>query len=255
MNKQHGVLVCAVALCAGGLAVTARAESFMEQEVSTRLVVNVVVPQAKAQKWLPEPWQVNPLATGPGKGAIVGLTFSDRLAKLDGSGKATTDAAERTVSLQVYGKNPKTGESGNYVFRIYTSNPTSVPGHYRNSVLAAVQYDHASKATGVSAATVSQAWTIRDPKGGEIELQVRYEAGPPTPSRPESKTYGGPDPTFFRIFRVDQGVDTVKGVDVVDRTKEAKLRVTVGDLQELFEDAKVLSIAAAPWYSRQVFLP
>jgi len=235
----------------------AHGETFVEQEVSTRLVVSVLVPEAKAQKWLPDPWRVSPSASGASKGANLGLVFSERMLKLDGAGKPAPDAAERTLALNVLARNTKTGETTGYVIRIYTSNPKNLPGAYSNSRQATIEHDQSSKGTGVSSGAVSQAWTVRDSKGGSVDFQVQYESGSLAPSKAESKSYGGSDPTLFRIFRVEQGVDAAKSTpNGVDRTKGAKLRVTVPDLLDLLDGSEqVISIVAAPWYVRHVFLP
>jgi hypothetical protein len=254
--RRLSSLLASLFVCSLILAPAALAETFVEREISTRLAVALQVADAKAQKWLPAPWQVSPSASGVTKGANVALTFSDRLAKVDAAGNALPDAAERTLALQVLARNAATGESGSYVFRIYTSNPRSVPGYYANSVHASVEHELSSKATGTSGGTVSQAWSIRDPNGGSVEFRVQYEIGAPVPSKPETKTYGGPDPQYFRIFRADQGVDVVKSVAAgVDRTRGASLRASVPDLQDLLDGAQIVSIAPAPWYSRLVFMP
>jgi hypothetical protein len=65
------------------------------------------------------------------------------------------------------------------------------------------------------------------------------------------------EPTFFRIYRVEQGVDIVKSAATgTDRTRNYGFRSTLGAFRKLLDgNEKVVSISSIPWYVRQVFLP
>jgi hypothetical protein len=235
----------------------AHAETLVQQNVDSRVVVTLRVAQAELQSWLPAPWQVNPVASGPAKDSNLTLVFIDRLLNLDGEGKPAAGGAERSLAVVAPAKNSKTDEIANYVIRIYTSNPQSTPGAYKNSTSATVQRDQVLKGTDIGAGVVSEAWTVQDASGGTVELRTQFQRGVPARSKPETKTRGGPDPEFYRIYRIDQGVDVVKSVPSgIDRTQNTQLRVTMAELRKLFDGSEqIVSMFSVPWYLRQVSLP
>ncbi len=89
-----------------------------------------------------------------------------------------------------------------------------------------------------------------------IELRLQYERAVPNQSKSEFTMHGGPDPNFFRIYRIDQGADVVKSIPAgVDRRQSYQLRVTMAELRKLFDGSEqMVSITVLPWYMRQVFL-
>ena len=254
---KKSLLRTSIFVCAFALTPTTYAETLVQQNVDNNVVVTLRVAQAEAQSWLPAPWQVNPVASGPNKDANLLLVFVERSLNLDGEGKPAAGVAERGLVLVVPAKSSKTNEVANYVVRIYTSNPQSVPGAYKNSVPATIQRDQTLKGDDVSSGVVNELWTVRDSIGGAVEFRTQYQRGVPARSKPETKTRGGPDPEFFRIYRVDQGVDVVKSVPAgIDRAQNTQLRVTMAELRKLLDGSEqIVSILAVPWSLRQVSLP
>lgn len=254
---KRSLLRSAILVCAFALTPATYAETLVQQNVDNNVVLTLRVAQAEAQSWLPAPWQVNPVASGPNKDANLLLVFIERSLNLDGEGKPAAGGAERGLVMVVPAKNSKTDEIASYVVRIYTSNPQSVPGAYKNSAPATIQRDQTLKGTDISSGVVSELWTVRDSSGGAVEFRTQYQRGVPTRSKRETKTRGGPDPEFFRIYRVDQGVDVVKSVPAgIDRAQNTQLRVTMAELRKLFDGSEqIVSISAVPWNLRQVSLP
>jgi hypothetical protein len=106
-------------------------------------------------------------------------------------------------------------------------------------------------------ATVSERWDVRAQSGGTVTLALDYTRPLPTRSKTEVKIFGGPDPSFFRIYRVDAGNDVLRSVPAnVDRVKKLTLRVTIPDLKKAFDGSEqIVSVTAIPWYVREVSLP
>jgi hypothetical protein len=233
------------------------AETLAEQNEETRITVALRVPQSEAQKLLPTPWQVNPLASGPSKDANFLLIFRDRALNLDAAGKPVEGGRERGVVIIVPAKHARTGEIALHVVRVFTANAKFLPGAYKNSALATVRWEQCIKASNLDSWSGAEVWEIGDKAGGIIKFSVEYQRAVPTQSKSEYKIYGGPDPNFFRIYRVDQGAAVVKSVPAnVDRAKNYKLLVTMEELRKLFDGSEQLvSITVIPWYMRQVFLP
>jgi len=234
-----------------------RAETLVEQNVETRVSLALHVPQAEAQKWLPAPWQVSSLASGPSRGANLILMFRDRALILDGEGKPVSGGHERGLVLLIPAKHAQTGESSLYLVHVFTADPQLVPGAYKNSVPATVRWEQSLKAGDLDSGVETQVWEVRDKAGGTIDLRIQCQRAVPTRSKPETKMHGGPDPDFFRIYRIDRGEDVVKSVPAgVDRVRNYRLRVTMAELRKLFDGSEELvSITILPWYMRQVFLP
>jgi hypothetical protein len=72
-----------------------------------------------------------------------------------------------------------------------------------------------------------------------------------------TKVFGGPDPSFFRLYRVDQGSDVLKSVPSnIDRVQRYQMRVTMADMRKAFGgNEQLVGITAIPWYVRSVSLP
>jgi hypothetical protein len=233
------------------------AETLMQQNVDTRVILAFRVGQAALQEWLPAPWQVNPVATGPSKDANLTVTFNDRLLNQDGEGKPIAGGMTQMVGLSVPAKHGQTGETAPFVIRVFDANPQLIPGPYKTAVLATIQREVTLKAAGLEPGTGSEGWELRDGTGGLIELRVEYQRGVPSRAQQETKPHSPVDPSFFRIYRFDAGTDVVKSIPAgIDRVRSYQFRVTVPELRKLFDGTEQLvSIAILPWYVRKVSLP
>jgi hypothetical protein len=71
------------------------------------------------------------------------------------------------------------------------------------------------------------------------DLGVQYQRAAPTSSQPEVKVHGGPDPKYFGIYRVEQGVDVVKNLPAsIDRVQNSQLHVTITELRLLCDGSE-----------------
>ena len=243
------LLICALSL------LPARAETPFETNVDSRVEVGVRVPQAELQRWLPAPWEVSPVPEGPLKNANLVLSFVDRLHGQDAEGKPTGSA--RRVVLSVPARNAATGELAPLVIRTFEGDPKTVPpGTYKNDIPATVRREQTLKGAGVEPGSGSEAWEARDGAGGAIELRLQYQRGALRRVKSESRPRSAVDPGFFRIYRIDQGVDIVKSAGLgIDRASY-QLRVTAPELRKLFDGTEeVVFISVVPWYLRQVSFP
>jgi hypothetical protein len=212
---------------------------------------------AEVQSWLPAPWQVNPMPPGPSKDANALLVFINPWTAQDPEGKPTATPIDRRVAFVISGKHPQTGESANFVTRVYTSNPSGAPGPYKNSVPVTVRMEQTLKGSGLEPASGSEVWEVRDAAGGTIELRLQYQRGVAARVKAEGKPRSSVDGSFFRIYRVDQGLDVVRSLPTgVDRVQQYSLRVTIPELRKVFDGSEQLvSVSLLPWYTRQVSLP
>lgn len=234
------------------------AETLVGYNNESRTVLALRVSQTAAQGWLPAPWQVNPIGTGPSKDANLLFVFINPWVIQDPEGKPTATPLDRRVAFAIPGKHPQTGETAVFVARVYHSNPNAAPGPYKNSIsVATVRVEQTLKGAGLEPAAGSEVWEVRDAGGGTIELRLQYQRGVPSRVKAESKPRSAVDPNFFRIYRVDQGLDVVKSVPAgVDRLQQYSLRATMAELRKLFDGTEQLvSVSLLPWYLRQVSLP
>jgi hypothetical protein len=212
------------------------ADTLVQQNVDTRVVLAFRVGQAALQSWLPAPWQVNPVATGPSKDANLLINFIDRVLNQDAEGKLVAGGYDRLVSVNMPAKHPETGKAGPFVMRIFTVNPQSIPGNDKTSVQASVRREQALKWVDLEPGVGSELWEVRGTAGGMIGLQLQYRGAVPARANVEAKPRSPVNPEFFRIYHIDQGVDVVKSIPQgIDRVQHYQLRVTVSELGKLFD--------------------
>lgn len=247
-------------LVAGGLVSlpAASAETLVGSNLDSRVVVALRAPrQSAVQSWLPAPWTVEPIPSGPSATANVLVLFVERILSQDPEGKTNPDANTRGVAVGVPARNPETGESALFVIRILAGTPGGVPGPYKNSVLATVNRQQAARSDGPDRIVGEEAWTARDGEGKTIELSFQYERGTPARMKTEANVRSASDPSIHRIYRVDQGVDVVRsGPAGIEHVRNLQFRVAVPSLTSVLDGSeRVVSVAILPWYSRQIFLP
>lgn len=233
------------------------AQTLVQQNVDTRVVLAFLVDQQALQRWLPAPWQVDAVATGPSEGANLLVTFIDRLLNQTGDGTPAAEATTRLVTLSVPARHGRTGETALFDIREFNASPQGVPGPYKTGVLATIRREASLHAVDVAPGTGRERWEVKESGGGGIELRLEYQRGVPSRTRSEIKLHSAADPTFFRIYRPDVGTDVVKSHAAgIDRLRNYRFRVTVAELRSLFNGTEELvSLAVLPWYVRQVLLP
>jgi hypothetical protein len=234
----------------------APAETLVGFNNESRTVLALRVSEVSLQKWLPGPWQISPVASGPFRDANVNLVFISPWLTQDAEGKPTAVPINRRVAMAIPATNPQTGESTTLVARLYVSDPKGVPGPYGNAVAATVRFEQTLKGIGIEPAAGTESWEMRN-GAGAIELRLQYQRGVPVRSKPESKPRSATDPTILRLYRVDQGLDVVRSMPTgLDRVQAYSLRVTVPELRPLFDGSeRLVGIALVPWYLRQVSTP
>ncbi len=257
MNAKSRVVLItlsAVGLIAGLLTPYARSETLVDSTLATRIVLTFQAGAAELQARLPDPWKVAPMAGGPWKGANLFLIFQDALLNQDEKGNPAPDAIDRTLALVIPAKHGATGEFSYFVFGILTPNPQSLPGRYKNSVLASVSREYTMRSDGLTA-TVTERFDLREAAGGAIELRLQYQTGMPSRAKAQFDVRSTTDLSVLRKYRVEQLIDVVRSVPAgVDRVQSYQLRVTVPELRKVFDGTEQLvSIVAVPVFVRDVF--
>jgi hypothetical protein len=249
-----------VALVLAGLFMTS-APAFAQKPVQTnvdqRVVVAFRVPEAALKGWLPQPWEANPIAAGPSKDANLLISFIDRLVNHDADGKLIATGVDRVVSIAIPARNPQTNETAPFAVREFNANVQGVPGPYKTAVPASIMRQGTFTGTGLEAGSGSEVWEVKEHKGAEAVIQLRFEfqRGTPTRTKSELRLRSPVDPAFFRLYRFDAGIDVVKGVGS-QRVSNLVFSATGTEMKRFFDGSHaIISITVMPWYVREVFLP
>ena len=239
-------------------ATQAGAETLVGLTVENSINMYLRVGQGELQDWLPAPWQVNPIPKGPLKETNLMILFVDRLLYQDAQGKPAAGGTFRSIGLAVPARHPQTGEVALFVIRVFTPHEDpDLNNPYKNSVRASIRREYTFKGADLSPGTASELWELRDSAGGMLQFRIEYRRAVPSRANRELKTRSSVEPSFFRIYRVDQGSDFIKSVPAgIDRVQSCRLHVTVSELRKLFDGTeKVVAIAVGPWIVREIFLP
>jgi hypothetical protein len=235
----------------------AHAETHVLSTADSRLVLAFQVPASTAQAALPADWQPAPISAGPSTGANVLLIFVDGVTQLDADGKPAAGGMNRFVVAAIPATNPKTGAAGAMVVGGVAAHPEGAPGAYKNYGVAHVAQERTVRTDGNGPGTAEESWHVRDASGATLNVRLGYDRAMPVRAKTDSKVYSAVEPTFFRIYRVEQGADVVKSVVTgTDRVRRYEFRSTLGVFARLLDgNEKLVSITSIPWYVRQVFLP
>jgi sugar lactone lactonase YvrE len=240
---------------------TAAAEREPRRRLSNldmRLVLALKVSEEAAQKWLPAPWRVAPVTSGPAQGSNLSLIFVDRQQVLDETGALDRGGLERSMIVTVPARHPLTGESTTFPIRAYSTVAREVPGPYGTSATATIAREARVSGEPNGASTSSESWRVATPDGRSLELTASGRIGMPGRVAAHAALRSPTQPGFMRIYRIEQAVDwwrsAVPGSS--DRVTALQLHSDIAELMPLLgNQPQVLSLAQIPWYQRQVFVP
>jgi hypothetical protein len=237
---------------------SAFAETHTENVVAEqRTYVFLQVAANAAQAFLPQGWTLNPAAAGPTKDANLVLVWIDRKLALTPDGKPLQSGTNRLLVVLAPVKSPQ-GDAVNMVVGGYSMDPAGAPGAYKVYGAGPVTVDRIEKSNGKLASAVDETWAAKGPDGSGATLHVAFTRGVPVASSFDLRIFSAADPAFYRIYRGDQVVDTVRSVNTgVNRVQTVELKATgSGKLATALNGSeKIIAINAMPFYRRNTFLP
>ena len=246
----------ALAFCAGPYD-RARAETFVEQNAEFRMQLDFVVPDAALRKFLPTGWEPNIATQGPAKDCNLRLIFIDRVDITDANGAPI--GSSRLVYLAAPVKQSGSNTVGQMIIAGLTTDAKDAPGPFNNYQLAT---NHRTERSLVEASgkdpLMEEHWEFTSASGERLEVHLKYERGPARKGTNEIKFFSPTDPSFYQIFKIEQGLDIMRNatIQVPDRVKEFSVKAGGGKIASLFDGTeKVVSIDALHWYNRGVYLP
>jgi hypothetical protein len=241
------------------VAATVHTASAGEKLVGTygeeRTLLRFKVPDATAQKFLPEGWQASPDAAGASKDANLNVVFVDLLTVQNPDG--TPGETYRVAGVVIPAKKKGTDATVPMVVTGFASTPSYVPGAYGTFALASATVDRHARTDLGGTTNVEESWEFKADSGDLIQLQLQYVRGVLTRSKAETTPHSAIKPDFYRIYRIEQAADVVRSTAAgTDRAQKYLFKAVGGKLSQIFDGSEQLvSITSLPFYSRQVFLP
>jgi hypothetical protein len=220
-----------------------------------RALLRFKVPEATAQKLLPEGWQASPDSTGPSKDANLNVVFVNVFTVHNPDG--TPGEPYRVAGVVIPAK--KTGTEGTVPMVVtgFASIPSYAPGPYGVFAPASATFDRHVHTDPAGASNIEEAWEFKADGGDLVQLQLQYVRGALTRSKAETMPHSASKPEFYRIYRLEQAADIVRSTATgTDRAQKYLFKATGGKLSQIFDGSEqLISITSLPFYSRQVFLP
>jgi len=224
-----------------------------------RITLGFQVKPEAVQALLPAPWQLDPAAIGPFKGANLLVAFIDRIREDDPWGKPRYIGTNPFVVFSAPAKHPQTGAKVTVLLGGFASNPANVPGFYHVYRAATVWVEHATRSRELDAEEVTDMWEVRDAAGAggmELRLQCLVKVGARTRDKGEPNVISAKDPARWRIYKFEAATDVAKSVPLgIDRVQSYSFRISLPGYSKLFDGSEqLIGITLRPWYLRQTFV-
>ena len=240
----------------------AGAQTLQEHSAEARFQLDLQVPQAALDAFLPTGWASNVAAQGPAKDANLRVIFIDRMTINGPDGKPLGKGSNRLVYLAAPVKDA-TGANQQLIIGGLTADPADAPGPFGNYLLAATYSVQRSTSSSAGAPIVdSQDWVFAAASGERIEMHIRFERGVGNHGNPaDVRFYSARNQGFYQISRQEQVLDILRNVTTnpPDRVKEFSFKASGGErarYAKLFDGTeKVLSWDNIIWLNRSVYLP
>jgi hypothetical protein len=227
-------------------------ERLVASSLEQRTILIFKASEAAVQKTLPDGWQIAAPAAGPAKGYNLAVVFIDPILVLDAEGKPSPSA--RGAVLAVPAKKEGMDKS---VSMIVGGLSPMAPGPYGVYIKANAELERKAHTNAAGIAKVEENWVFAGDAGDSLELRIQYARGVPARGNLETKNYSAATPDFYRIYRLEQAVDVVRGTAAGTDTVEKLVFKASGErLAPMFDGSEqLIMVISIPWYSRQIFLP
>jgi hypothetical protein len=212
------------------------------------------VPEATVQKILPPGWLSSPFTAGPSKGANLTVTFMDWLTVQEPDG--SPGKTYRSVGVSAPAKRNGTDATVSMSIAGLSSPAGYAPGPYGNSVTAKSTVVRTLRSDDHDVSRAEEAWRFEGENGDTIRLDLEFVRGIAVRSKLDTTVHSAPHPDFYRIYRIDQAVDAIRGADGTDRVQRYQFKASGPFLSTVFDGSEqLISVTSLPWFSRQAFLP
>ena len=237
---------------------TAAAETALESSNETRFQLDLAVPQAALNAYLPPGWKSNIATTGAAKDCNLRVIFIDRVTINGPDGAPLGKGSNRLVFLAAPVTDPS-GANVQLVIGGISEDPADVPGPYGVYLPAATHMMQSNVVSGSAPIIQSQDWVFAAPGGERLEMHIKYERGVAAKrNMADTKYYSAKNPGFFQISRQEQVLDIMRNptTNPPDHVREFSIKFGGGIYAKLFDGTqKVVSWDNVLWLNRTVLLP
>lgn len=242
-------------------ALTPNPGKLIEFSNEARFQLDVQVPQAALNTYLPPGWTSNISTQGNAKDANLRVIFIDRVTINGPDGRPVGKGSNRLVYLAAPVKEPG-GANVQLIIGGLTEDLADVPGPFGNYLLAtthAVQRTTTTPATGAGPIIDTQDWNFMAATGEHLELHIKFERGVSNKgNQNDTRFYSAKNPTFFQISRQEQVLEVLRNVTTnpPDHVKEFSFKGSGGSYAKLFDGTeRSLSWDNIMWINRSVYVP
>ena len=250
MKKLFLILPLAAAL--------APAETMVEFSNETRFQLDLAVPQAALNAYLPPGWKSNIATQGAAKDCNLRVIFIDRVTINGPDGAPLGKGSNRLVFLAAPVTDPS-GANVQLVIGGITEDPSDAPGPYGVYLPASIHIMRTNILSNSAPIIQTQDWTFAAASGEQLEMHIKYERGVAARrNTADTKYYSAKNPTFFQISRQEQVLDIMRNptTNPPDHVQVFSFKFGGGSYAKLFDGTeKVVSWDNVLWLNRSILLP
>jgi hypothetical protein len=224
----------------------------------TRFQLDLAVPQAALNTYLPPGWKSNIATQGAAKDCNLRVIFIDRVTINGPDGAPLGRGSNRLVYLAAPVTDP-TGANVQLIIGGISEDPADVPGPFGVYLPASVHTMEKYTASGTPPILESQDWVFTASTGERLEMHIKFERG--TANRrntADTKFYSAKNPSFYQISRQEQVLDIMRNptTNPPDHVRDFSIKFGGGSYAKLFDGTqKVVSWDNILWLNRSVLLP
>lgn len=256
MKRQLGWIVLTAAAVVAPTGVGA--QTLLENSAEARFQLDLAVPQAALDAFLPSGFTMNVAAQGPAKDCNLRAIFIDRLSISAPDGKPVGKGSNRLVYLAAPVKDAS-GANAQLIIGGLTADPTDAPGPFGNYIHATSVTAHRTIKGESGTVLETQDWVFKAASGEQLEMHITFERGVSNRgAASETKFYSAKRPTTYQISKQEQVLEILRNptTNPPDRVKSFSFKGGGGSFAKIFDGTeKPVSWDNIMWIMRSVSTP
>lgn len=238
--------------------ITARplqAQTLVENSAEVRFQLDLTVPQAALNAYLPPGFTMNVATQGPAKDCNLRAIFIDRLSISGPDGKPVGKGSNRLVYLAAPVKDAS-GANAQLIIGGLTADAADAPGPFGNYLHATTAT--ANRTTKGEGGTVleTQDWVFKAASGEQLEMHITFERGVANRGpASETRFYSAKNPATSQLSKQEQVLEILRNVTTnpPDKVKSFSFKGAGGSYAKLFDGTeKSVSWDNILWMMRSV---
>ena len=245
------VAVSAIAAAAGSV----HAQALVENSAEVRFQLDLAVPQAALNSFLPAGFTMNVATQGPAKDCNLRAIFIDRLSINGPDGKPVGKGSNRLVYLAAPVKDAS-GANAQLIIGGLTADSADAPGPFGNYIHATTATANRSLKTESGAVLETQDWVFKAASGESLEMHITFERGVANRApASDTKFYSAKNPTTVQISKQEQVLEILRNATTnpPDKVKAFSFKGAGGSYAKLFDGSeKPVSWDNIMWMMRSI---